>query len=128
MADLGTDIYCIDDIDPAFALVDGSRALAQCIARRLATPRGGLFYDVDYGFDLTAFLNADIDDRTIFQIAVGVENEARKDERVGQCEALVTYDAPNETLKVVLVGAASTGPFQLVLSVSKVSVEVLRDR
>lgn len=128
MADLGTDIYCVDDIDPSFAVVDGARALAQAIARRLATPRGGLFYDTEYGFDLTAFLNADIDDRAAFQIAVGVENEALKDERVRECRATVAYDAQTEVMRVVLAGVSSSGPFQLILGVSDVSVEVLRDR
>jgi phage baseplate assembly protein W len=128
MADLGTDIYCVDDIDPAFAIVSGTRALSQAIARRLSTPRGALFYDLDYGFDLTAFLNADIDDRLLFQIGVGVENEARKDERVRDATATVTYDKQTEKLSVVVQGSASDGPFQLILSVDAVTVDILRDQ
>lgn len=128
MADLGTDIYCVDDLDPAFATVDGTKAVAQAIARRLGTPRGALFYDPDYGYDLRAFLNAPIDDRMLFQIGVGVENEARKDERVFDAQAVATYDVQTETMTVVLRGSTSSGPFQLILAVDEVSVEVLRDR
>ncbi len=124
--DLGTDVNCVDDIDPSFALVSGSTAVAQAIARRFDTPRGGLHYDGEYGYDITEWLNRGVSDADLFRIAVAVEAEAGKDERVLQSEATVTYDASTEKLSISLRGACSSGPFQLVLSVDAVSVTVLR--
>jgi hypothetical protein len=124
--DLGTDVYCIDDIDPAFAMVSGSAAVAQAIARRFDTPRGGLHYDGEYGYDLVEWMNRDISDADVYRVAVAVESEALKDERVLSADAVATYDASTETLSISLRGVCSSGPFQLVLSVDDVSVTILR--
>jgi hypothetical protein len=124
--DLGTDVFCIDDIDPAFAVVSGSTAVAQAIARRFDTPRGGLHYDGEYGYDLVEWMNREITDADTFRIGLAVEAEALKDERVLAAEASATYDASTETLSIVLRGACSSGPFQLVMSVDDVTVTILR--
>lgn len=128
MADLGTDISCVDDLAPSFATVSGTLALSQAIARRLITPRGGLFYDEDYGIDLRAYLNAGIARGTGFAFRLGaqIEAECLKDERVETVAAAVTFDDANEKLTVALNGVASTGPFRLTLSVTSLTVELLR--
>jgi hypothetical protein len=128
MADLGIDIACTDDIDPAFTPVTGTKALAQALVRRLITPRGLLFYDLEYGLDLRAYLNAGIaqGDGFAYRLAAQVEAECLKDERVGTVDAAVTFDAQTEKLTVLLQGTASDGPFRLVLAISAVTVEILR--
>lgn len=60
MPDYGTDLSCVVDLDAGLAEVTGNTLLAQALARRLITPRGGLLDDPNYGYDLTQFLNADI--------------------------------------------------------------------
>ncbi len=56
---LGTDFFCISDLDANFTLVtDEKTALAQSTARRLQTPRRYLFYDIDYGEDVTDDIGA----------------------------------------------------------------------
>jgi hypothetical protein len=128
MADLGIDISCTDDLDPAFTPVTGTKALAQAMARRLITPRGSLFYDLEYGFDLRAYLNAGITqgDGFAFRLGAQIEAECLKDERVGTVDAQLSYDPVTEKLTVLLSGVASDGPFRLVLAVSAVTVEILR--
>ncbi len=123
--DYGSDIHCIDDIDPSFSVVTGRLAVAQALARRLGTPRGGLFYDPEYGFDLRQFANAGFNQALSFQISAGIEAECVKDERVRSASASVTYDAQTERLTTAVDGISDAGPFRLVLSVSSVTVEVL---
>ena len=63
MTDIGTDLYCISDLDPAGRTVSGPEALAQAIARRLQTPRGALAAigdDPDYGLDLRDYVGDDV--------------------------------------------------------------------
>lgn len=124
--DFGIDVSCVADIDPTFALVSGRRALAQALARRLSTPRGGLFYDGTYGYDLRSQLNAAVDDfGGTFAIAAAVEAEVEKDERVLAATAEVTFDASTERLRVAIAIMAADGPFALVLGVDAVTVEIL---
>lgn len=60
----------------------GLSVLLEALARRLSTPRGGLFYDLAYGFDIRAFLNSRMSDETAYLIVSGVENELLQDPRV----------------------------------------------
>jgi hypothetical protein len=55
--DYGTDISCYPDIDASFGVVSGF-TLIEDLARRLETPRGGLFYDSNYGTDVRGWVNA----------------------------------------------------------------------
>lgn len=63
-------------------IVTGLPVLLEALTRRLSTPRGGLFYDSSYGFDICAFLNARIDDETGYLMTSGAENELLQDPRV----------------------------------------------
>lgn len=123
--DYGSDVACVTDIDPAFAMVSGPTAVAQAIARRLITPRGGLHYDGTYGYDLRQHLNGSIEDGDTFVVASSVETQCEQDERVRSASARVTYDALTETLRVTIALVLDDGPFELVLGVSAVTVEVL---
>lgn len=123
--DYGVDVDCVEDLDPAFGLVSGNKAVAQALLRRFSTPRGGLFYDRTYGYDLRAFCNADLHAHELFAIAASVEAEAERDERVSSARADVTFDAPTGRLRVSLRVVGSEGPFALVLDVSAVTVELL---
>ena len=124
MADLGLDLAGVDDISPNLATVSGRRALIQAIARRLITPRGGLFYDPDYGFDLRQFLSGIT--ASPGAIASGAAAEAEKDERVDQASAVVAFSGNALMVKLAIAdGADGAGPFTFTIAVSKVSVELL---
>jgi phage baseplate assembly protein W len=125
VTDFGVDLSCVSDIEPSFDLVRGRTALAQALARRLGTPRGGLFYDPTYGYDLRAHLNAAIGPLDTFAIGAAVETECERDERVQRTTATVSFNAQTERLRVALVVEDADGPFPLVLEVSAVTVEIL---
>jgi phage baseplate assembly protein W len=121
--DYGHDLFCITDLDAGMLEVDGRRCLAQAIARRLITPRGGLIDDPNYGYDLTVFLNGDFDQATLARMNGQIVAECLKDERVVSAYAQVVVSG--NVLIVTLSLTDGLGPFPLVLSVSNVSVSIL---
>src|SRR4051812_20722035 len=54
---LGTDIKGIFDTGSMLSLATGLENVGNAMCRRLITPRGALFYDPEYGFDVRSFLN-----------------------------------------------------------------------
>lgn len=77
--DLGSDFACTTDLDANLSTVEGRRCLAEALARRLQTPRGMLWYDKHYGFDITAFVGSSVPEGVIKH---GIRKECLKDERV----------------------------------------------
>jgi phage baseplate assembly protein W len=126
MADvLGTDIGCYPDLDSSGALVSGRTMLAQALARRLTTPRGGLFYDTNYGTDLRLYLNEGMTNEAQSRIKAAVESECLKDERVSACSAEVSFSLQTQLLKVSISVDTKAGPFSLTLAVSSLTVDLL---
>lgn len=124
-ADLGTDLSCVTDLDGAGAVVSGRLLLGQAYARRLSTPNGGLIDDPIYGYDLTQFVNADLGAGDIDDIQSKAAAEGSKDERVLSCSVVVTVSIDG-IMSVVASMVDSDGPFDLVLSVSDVTVDLLK--
>src|SRR5207253_1177574 len=79
--DFGADLSALPDLDIRWPLQDGRRNLAEAIARRLQTPRGGLFYAPDYGTDVRSWLNEVLTEDDLFRVKMAVEAECEKDER-----------------------------------------------
>lgn len=121
MADFGIDLAGVDDLSPGLPIVSGRLGLLQAIARRLITPRGSLFYDHDYGYDVRQFLSGDV--RSTAEIASNVAAEAEKDERVEQASAKVTLVDRRLVVNLAILDGA--GPFSFVLNISQVTVELL---
>jgi len=124
--DLGTDISCFPDLSPLGTLVTGNTGVAQALARRLTTPRGGLFYDTNYGTDLRLYLNEGMTQEAQSRIKAAVESECRKDERVSSCTADVTFNLAAQTLAVSIAFSTGAGPFSLTLSVTALTVSLLK--
>lgn len=123
--DYGTDISTFSDLDPSFAPIVGKRVLAEAIARRLSTRRGGLPYDLNYGTDVRSWLNESMSTDAASRCAQACEAEASKDERVYSADAQVTFELATSRLTIRMSVQSGEGPFALVLSVSAVSVELL---
>jgi hypothetical protein len=123
--DLGTDIRALDDLSPQMNLQSGLPNLGEAIARRLQTPRGGLFYEPNYGIDVRSWLNEAMTADDVFRAKVAIEAECEKDERVLAADATVTLNQPQQTLTISLQLTLASGPFRLVLSVDQVSVTIL---
>lgn len=127
MTDLGTDLYCISDLDPAGRTVSGPEALAQALARRLQTPRGALAAigdDPDYGLDLRDYVGEDVGAGIEAEVGSAVRAECLKDERVRDVD--VTVAVSGRALTVGLRVASTQGAVRLVLAVSAVTVDLLK--
>jgi phage baseplate assembly protein W len=123
MTDFGTDLTALPEL--RFRLTDGLANLGEALARRLLTPRGGLFYDPTYGWDLRRYLNEVLDEATEYEMRVLVEQELEKDARVYRATVEeITRDLKRIHMDVVV--ETNRGSFRLTLAVSDVSVEVLR--
>jgi phage baseplate assembly protein W len=123
MTDFGIDLTALPEL--RFQLKDGLANLGEALARRLLTPRGGLFYDPTYGWDLRRYINEVLDETTEYEMKVLVEQELEKDPRVYRA----TVEAVAKDLKRIYLDVlveTAQGPFRLTLAVSDVSVEVLR--
>ena len=125
MTDLGTDIATPGglDLDPGFGLVDGYRALGEALARRIVTRRGSLIDDPQYGTDVRARMNDNLDARGLAELSVAIVNEWQKDERVFLARVACTLAAG--VLRIVGTVQAATGTFRLVLAVDAVTVSLL---
>lgn len=119
----GHDLFCVTDIDPGAIEVDGRVLLAQALARRLITPRGGLIDDPNYGYDVTQFLNDDIQPATITRMQGQIVAEMLKDERVLAASCQVQF--VGSQLMITISITDGIGPFPLVLAISAVSVQIL---
>lgn len=121
----GSDFSLLTDLNPSMPFLEGEtnekQAFLQALVRRLQTSRGGLFYDDDYGLDLRAFLNSNVSPG---QIAFQVEDELRKDGRVEDPDAEATLQEDGTILLTIQITAADE-PFELTVSVTDVSVELL---
>jgi len=125
MADLGSDISCYPDMDSSGAIVSGRTCLAQALARRLTTPRGGLFYDTNYGTDVRLYLSEGMTKEAQSRIKAAIESECLKDERVSNCSAEVVFNPAAQTLKLTISVGTADGPFKLVADVSKLTLDLL---
>ena len=121
-AALGTDFACVDDLDANLSLVDGRLGLAQASARRISTPRLGLHYDPNYGFDIRNELGRPFGQRIASQ---NIEQEILKDERVNDVVASVetvivatSADEVSGDMRINISLTDDEGPFELTLEVA----------
>lgn len=124
MPDGSTRTTTIFDLAADSAMVSGRQCLAEALARRLVTARGTLISNPDYGTDVTAYVNDDIDARTLAKIASEVDGEMLKDERVVHSATTAAFLGGVLVLSVNITDGL--GPFKLVLSVSDVTVSILQ--
>lgn len=124
MTDFGTDIATIGGLGKKFRLVDGLTNYAQAIVRRLSTPRGGLFYAPDYGYDVREFLNETDSAEARFSLEVNAAAECEKDPRTLSADAELT-EVGDGDFRLRLALETTEGPVALVLNVERLTVEVL---
>jgi hypothetical protein len=120
----GDDLAGVEDLTPDLAFVAGERCLLEALATRLCTPRNGLLDAPGYGFDLRILLN---DIFSAEQVQQQIVNELVQDERVEDASVAVRFDPQTQqgTVTCRVVGAA--GPFTFTLSVTELTVELLRE-
>jgi len=127
LAVTGTDCYAFPDLRESLALHDGPRMMADVLARRLTTRKGSLSFHPSYGIDLRDYLNDEMNDGLLFAMKSEIEGECENDERVLEADATVTYYQDTKSVRVSIAGVTAEGPFSMVLAVSAVSVDLLKE-
>ncbi len=133
--DLGIDLSSFQgddgapDIDPLGPPMTGERVALEGIARRLNTPAGSLFHAGldDYGFDIMSLAGKAMSPVAIKRAELRIQQEAEKEQGVIGVTATITR-ADLTTFRVALSVRLASGPYPLVLDVTKgaVTVPVLR--
>jgi len=123
MTDFGSDFQCVDDITSDLSVVSGQLGVAQSVARRILCPAGALWYDPDYGYGVQRWLCSTAP--PVETIASAISTEARKDERVKTCSAVVEFDQTENTLTIDFVLTTADGPFEFTMLVGALTASLL---
>lgn len=123
MSSLGVGIACTTSVGPRFTLATEFDCLAGALVRRLISPRGSLPWAPNDGTDLRDFLNHASTPAGKFALERAAQDECEKDERVTSCSASSVFSNGTATLTLGIVTAS--GPFQLVLLVEALTIQIL---
>lgn len=130
MTDFGTDTLCLDSLQTG-RLVDGVRLLGQRCYHRLITPRGMLRGGPDegeFGIDLAGYVGRLATNEDERRIGPAITAELKKDPQVATVQTAVSSSTDSDGSKswlITVAVASDAGPFELVLAVSGVTVELL---
>ena len=124
-SNLGTDVSYYGDVGLRWALATGQLNLAYALLRRLSSDPGSLYYDPSYGFNLMGSLNGGFSRTALATLQSRIVAECTKDPRVQSCACTVTANGAAGTLTVSLIIESAEGPFDLVLGVNSLTVEIL---
>jgi hypothetical protein len=118
----GSDLSCVTDCDADFSELPGNSALgvAQRVARRYLTPRGGLLDDGNYGLDLRGYCNRGVTQQDLRTLQSRCVAEALKEETVASVTVNVSTTSANSlSVSAQLTPAdPSIAPFAFVLAVA----------
>jgi hypothetical protein len=119
---LGVDLAIEPDLGEVQGFVSGRACLAADLAHRLQTPRGTLFYDASFGYDVRRLLLLRLDTVALAVAAGDIRAELLRDERITAATVQITPPATQTgPLLIVCDLSTATGPFVLVLTVSAVA-------
>ena len=120
--DYGTDVR----IGIVVTKVSGLQNLIEALVRRLSTPTGSLFWDLEYGYDVRALLNGEIDMDLLEAAEKTIENQLQLDERVDDAKCFIVFNLPTSTMYLYIsVTPFTDRTFNLIVSVDKLTVELL---
>jgi phage baseplate assembly protein W len=120
MADLGSDIAGVFDVDATLSVATGLRALAQAILRRITTPLGQMPGAPSYGYDVRSLIGsttpASIAEQRILQ-------QVRAEEEVADARCTVAYDPRTAVTTITISVVAGEGPFDLTVSMNGLTLK-----
>ncbi len=122
--DFGTELSCTNDVASDSRVVTGFRVVAEAVLRRWTTPRGRLIGYPNYGYDITQYINDDMDRRQVQGMIAGMQAEALKDERVTGCVISATLDDSGLLTFESSISTAQ-GPFVFTIAADAVTVKLL---
>jgi hypothetical protein len=115
------------DLDPYFTEISGAEAVAQAVALRCGyTPRGVLRDAPDVGMLLMDYLGMALKGGSVEALRGILAIEAQKEERVLTVTVSIDVDRAAQSMAIRIEGGCAEGPFALTLSVTDVTVELLR--
>jgi hypothetical protein len=124
----GVDIAALDDLSPVWGLVGGELTVAYDLYRRITTPAGS--YDeiedepIDT-LDIRGFLNARVSQAITANLKSRLAAVCKGNPRVRSCSPDISYNMARRELRVDLHCETATGPFDMVLAATAVTVEIL---
>lgn len=127
---LGVDISCYPDFDPAGSLVTGIVALCQRICRRITNVRGAWFWSPNDCTDVRNYLNVTLTKEAQQSIKSDLEREALREEEVSTVNASVTVSTLSTLGQIVtvhLTGTTSSNTsFSFVLAITQLTLTILQ--
>jgi hypothetical protein len=125
--DYGVDLSCTTGLNPLLLTVTGSELMCQVALHRLYGRPGSLLSNpIDNTLDARDFLSNDITPQSLPRIAGQCVAALTGDQRIFSATVGATFDAKSGLLTLSIAGTGSSGPFNLTLAVSDVTVEILR--
>lgn len=127
-ANFGFDLSCLFDFTNSFGTVSGVQLLSEALVRRISSPSGSLFYDPNYGFDVTQMVQDDLSPADVAAVGQRMDHEFQKDQRVQSSYTTATFLPVDgiPTLTTTTTINRGSGPFTLVLSINNVTVQILQ--
>ena len=127
--DFGQDTYCLNSLATG-RYARKARVVGQRCYHRLITVRGTLRggrHERNFGLDLSGMVGATVDKALTAGMPQRIKNELKKDPEVITVAATIAESTVAGLTKWIITIRATTdvGPFELVLSVSEVSVDLL---
>jgi hypothetical protein len=128
--DYGEDVstFLDGDLDPYFRPLTGPRVVAEAVVRRWTTPSGGLFFEPSFGLDVRELSSQAMTPQALFTLGALLASQAEEDERVQSALVELSFNAQTRKLLVRAEIRTASGPFALVVSVDRLSVEILEPR
>ncbi|MBI2388631.1 MAG: hypothetical protein HYV09_03355 [Deltaproteobacteria bacterium] len=128
--DYGIDVstFLDGDLDPYFRPLSGPRVVAEAVVRRWTTPSGGLFFEPGFGVDVRELASQAMTPQALFTLGAQLAAQAEEDERVQSAHVDVSFNTQTRKLLVRADVHTAAGPFALVVSVDRLSVELLEPR
>lgn len=130
MTDFGRDVYCLDSLQSG-RYASGLRLLGQRCYHRLITPRGALRggkHERNFGIDLAGMVGSTVSAQQQAALPGRIKNELLKEAEVQSVRATVvptTLSDGTISWEITIDVQSALGPFDLVLAVSGVSVQLL---
>lgn len=127
MTDFGRDIWCIDSLKTG-RCATGLQLLGQRLYHRLITPRGmlrGGEDEANFGYDLASEIGSTAASLSIVQGKVVQEIQADPEVESAECTIEEVRSGGDVSWTVTVSVQSAQGPFDLVLAVDDVTVELI---
>lgn len=125
MADYGTDISTLPDLDPTFALISGVDVERESIVRELSTPAGALYWATTYGFDVRGLVDSSFSDTDAKALQLAIQRRLLRREKITKASVTVAFSSLAQTLTISITCVGANGPFATVFTLDSTGLAKL---